>query len=569
MTSHPLPPDSPRSVWSRRLAAAGVAAAALLPALRRLSDPDLPWHLAVGRAAVAARGLIKGDDFSYTQSGRFVPYEYLSELPLYAAHRLAGSWGLHLLTAASVGLLAWLLTLRARRDARLAALAFCGLALAALSPFLILRPALLGLPFFAAALLCSDRYRQTQEPRWLWLLVPLQVLWANVHAFAIVGAALAVAAAALLAERRGRAQAACAAAAAVIATGLSSFGPGIFLGPWRVASHSALLREWAPASWDLFWRYDPALGLLIALAAAALVWGRSEEDRRAARLFDLFLVLGTFLLMLLRFRLAPLFIIAAAPFTAQKLWPWLKGRRWLPAAVLAAALLAPAAVALRREVPWGIGFDRSRLPEGAVRFIAERSPQGPVFNDLAFGGYLIWRLQPQVKVFIDGRTAYLYPLGFLQQAWQAEYRPEAFTPLAVRYAFQWAVVNARADSDTAAPLADSPDWAMIYVDDTAAVYINIKGPNKGLMASGYHGLRHLTPWPMLLDDNLPLPVLEHDVSLALAQAPDSIRAHLWAASVDVRKADWAAARAHRDRIAALSPQNAALPMLTRLLNVPH
>ncbi len=550
---------------SSRFAATGVAAAAVLPALRRLSDPDLPWHLAVGHAAVAARGLIKADTFSYTQSGRFVPYEYLSDMLLYAAHRLAGFWGLQFLSAAAVALLAWLMIVRVNKDARPLALAFCGLALAALSPFLILRPALLGLPFFAAALLCINRYREQEKPHWLWSLVPLQLLWANVHAFAIVGAALAVTAAALLPKRRSRAQPACAAASAVIATCLSSFGPGIFHGPWRVASHSTLLREWAPASWDLFWRYDPALGLLIALAAASLIWRRSEEDH----LFDRLVLGAAFLLMLLRFRLAPLFIIVAAPFAAEKLWPKLKDRRWLSAAVLATALSAPAAVALRQEVPWGIGFDQSRLPEGAVRFIAETHPRGPVFNDLAFGGYLIWRLPLQIKVFIDGRTAYLYPLGFLQQAWQAEYRPEAFTPLAVRYAFQWAVVNARADSDTAAPLADSPDWAMIYVDDTAAVYINIKGPNKGLMASGYHGLRHLTPWPMLLDDNLPLPVLEHDVSLALAQAPDSIRAHLWAASVDVRKADWAAARAHRDRIAALSPQNAALPMLTRLLNVPH
>ena len=37
----------------------------------------------------AARGIIKSDAFSYTQSGRFVPYEYLSDLLLYAAHRLA------------------------------------------------------------------------------------------------------------------------------------------------------------------------------------------------------------------------------------------------------------------------------------------------------------------------------------------------------------------------------------------------------------------------------------------------------------------------------------------------
>jgi hypothetical protein len=526
-------PDTPPPAWSRRLATAGVAAAALLPALRRLSDPDLPWHLAVGRAAAATRGFLKADSFSYTQAGRFVPYEYVSALALYLAQRLAGFWGLHLLAAAAVALLAWLLTIRVSKDARPLALAFCGLALAAISPFLILRPALLGFPIFAAELLCTDRYRKTENALWLLLLVPLQLLWANVHAFAIVGAALAVAAAVLLPQRHSRAPAA--ALSAVAATCLSSFGPGIFSGPWRVAGHSALLREWAPASGDLFWRYDPVLGLLVALAAAALIWGRSEDDRLAPELFDLFLVLGTGILMLLRFRLAPLFIIAAAPWAARRLWPRLQDRRWLPAAVLAAALLSPAAIALRREVPWGLGFDRGRLPEGAVRFIADQKPQGPVFNDIAFGGYLIWRLQPQVKVFIDGRTAYLYAPEFLKEARDALYQPEAFAGLSARYGFQWAVVDARADSISARPLAASPDWAMIYVDDTAAVYVYIKGPNRPLMRSGYQGLRHLTPWPLLLSEGLPLTVVEHDVSLALAQAPDSARARLWAQALAVRK----------------------------------
>ncbi|MCX5797480.1 MAG: hypothetical protein NTY77_18465 [Elusimicrobia bacterium] len=554
--------------WSRKLAAAGLLAAAVLPALRRLSDPDLPWHMAVGRAAVAARGLIKADTFSYTQNGRFVPYEYASDIALYAAHRLAGFWGLHLLAAAAVVLLAWLMTSRVEKGARALALAFTSLALAALAPLLILRPALLGLPCFAAALYCIERCRREEDNRWLWLMVPLQILWANVHAFAIIGAALAAAAVALVPHRRGRAEPACAAACAAAATCLSSFGPGIFLGPWRVASHNTLIREWTPSSWDLFWNFDPLLGLLVALTATALIWGRSQDGRKMPALFDLVLVLGSFLLMLLRFRMAPLFIVAAAPFAAARLWPRLKDRRWLPAAVLAAGLLAPAAVALRREVPWGIGFDPGRLPDGAVRFIAENKPQGPVWNELSLGGYLIWRLQPQVKVFIDGRTAYLYPPEFLKASWESLYRPEAFAGLAARYAFQWAVVSAQAGSYTGGPLAASPDWAMVYVEDAAAVYVNIKGPNRRLMAAGYRGLRHLTPWPLLLADDLPLPVLEHDAGLALAQAPDSARAHLWAAAVALRKGDLASARAQRDRAAALSPREPSLPLLDRFLTYP-
>ncbi|MBI5240439.1 MAG: hypothetical protein HY926_08190 [Elusimicrobia bacterium] len=516
---------------TRWLAVAGATAAAVLPALRRLSDPDLPWHLAVGRAAVASRGLLKGDEFSYTQAGRAVPYEYVSELVLYLTQRLAGFWGLHILAAAAIGLLAWLMVLRAGKECRPLALAFSALALAALSPFLILRPALLGLPCFAAALLLIDRYRQDGEAHRLWLLVPLQLLWANVHAFAVVGAGLAVLAAVLLAKGKHRLPPLLAAAA----TCLSSFGPGIFLGPWRVAGHERFLAEWAPASFELFWGYDPALGLLVLLTACACLWGRSEDGEPALPLFDLLALCGTFALMLLRFRLAPLFILLAAPWAAARLWPALKDRRWLPRAVLAAALVSPALIALRREVPWGLGFDPGRLPEGAVRFLAEKKLQGPVFNDIAFGGYLIWRLGPQARVFIDGRTAYLYPPDFLREAWQAQYRKEAFSQLSRRHGFQWAVVNARPDSAAAAPLAASPEWAMLYIDDAAAVYVNVNGPNGRLRRSGYQGLRHLTPPALLFAEDLPLPVLEHDAALALAQAPGSLRARLWSQAAALRQ----------------------------------
>ena len=262
--------------------------------------------------------------------------------------------------------------------------------------------------------------------------------------------------------------------------------------------------------------------------------GRASEEPAAGRLFDSLVLCGTFVLMLLRFRLAPLFIIAAAPWAADRLWPRLAGRRWLAGAVLALALLSPAASALRRKVPWGVGFDETRLPEGALRFLSEQKLQGPVFNDIAFGGAFIWRL-PEHKVFIDGRTAYLYPPDFLREAWLAQSRPEVFTRLSERHGFQWAVVAARPDSAAARPLAASPEWAMLYVDDAAAVYVNVNGPNGGLRRSGYQGMRHLTPPALLLDPGLPLPVLEHDVALAQAQAPGSQRTRLWSQALALRR----------------------------------
>jgi hypothetical protein len=43
------------------------------------------------------------------------------------------------------------------------------------------------------------------------------------------------------------------------------------------------------------------------------------------------------------------------------------------------------------------------VPKGAADFIIANNIQGNMFNDMGFGGYLIWRFYPQKKVFIDTR----------------------------------------------------------------------------------------------------------------------------------------------------------------------
>src|SRR5258708_6696313 len=72
-----------------------------------------------------------------------------------------------------------------------------------------------------------------------------------------------------------------------------------------------------------------------------------------------------------------------------------------------ACVACPPAVALSPGARPGLGRDERSLPEEAIRFVATQHPAGPVFNFLPFGGDLIDRLCPAVRVFIDGRTGWL------------------------------------------------------------------------------------------------------------------------------------------------------------------
>ncbi len=87
----------------------------------------------------------------------------------------------------------------------------------------------------------------------------------------------------------------------------------------------------------------------------------------------------------------------------------LRGRvRFAPALAMAATAVAlvayfgatrPAMLDPRPPATWISG----NYPEGAVRFLREHEVRGPIFNNLAWGGYLIWSAWPDYRVFIDGR----------------------------------------------------------------------------------------------------------------------------------------------------------------------
>lgn len=512
--------------------------------------------MAVGRFVVRNRSFPAADSFSFTFPGKFVPYEYASDVLLYLAHQ-ASPFGLPLLLALCAGALLRLMWLRGDRESEISEWFVLSLSLIALGPWLLLRPATLGFPILAAELLLIDRHRRGGGRNLLWALIPLQILWANVHGFALIGAGIAAwyAVCAWRPESSRRRDApfiSGAAAAAVAATSLSSFGLGIFTGPLRVAGHSRYIMEWAPPSFDLLVGYDPAVALLMLMALAALVWGREKNGDRLPDAYSLGLVLGSLGLALLRFRLTPIFIVAAAPALARRLAQTCRGWRSLPWLAGAAALAAPFGILGQQVAPPGTGFDPAWIPVAACDFVEAQHLSGPVWNNLAFGGYLIWRFAPEARVFIDGRTAYLYPPEFMEEAWKAETDPAAFAALNKKYGFAWIMTDARG-GPFGLSIASDARWAMVYLDDRAAIYVDAAGPNGRLAPGGYRVLRHLTAWQDLLKSPPPRGLLRRDADLALAQSPDSLHVRFWAAARALLEGDLDAARRERDVIAARAP----------------
>jgi hypothetical protein len=174
------------------------------------------------------------------------------------------------------------------------------------------------------------------------------------------------------------------------------------------------------------------------------------------------------------------------PVLIASYWPW---RRPLPAwaAPLAAASLALALVA-------GVGQGRFfqlraalwRFPEGAAQFLLAHRISGPMFNTYEYGGYLLWRLWPHQRTFIDGRALNESVYQDYQRV-IAEGR-EAREAVLARYGVEVLVLNAfEYTTGVVYPLvvglADRTEtaWSLVYQDPQALVFLRRPPPGMAVL----------------------------------------------------------------------------------------
>jgi hypothetical protein len=112
-------------------------------------------------------------------------------------------------------------------------------------------------------------------------------------------------------------------------------------------------------------------------------------------------------------------------------------------------------------------FDANRFPVRATEVLARRGIHEPIFAPDSWGGYLIYRLYPANKVFVDDRHDF-YGEEFLKNYLKAiRLTPDWDSFLNARQV-NWILLPAR--SSLANMLQLTPQWTMIYHDDTAELF---------------------------------------------------------------------------------------------------
>ncbi len=448
------------------------AVAAFAPQL--FNDGDTYWHIRAGEWMLDHHAVLRRDPFSYTYSGApWDTQEWFAEIVMALFYRWAHWSGLAALFAAAFAGTAFFLAQELSRWLRpLSLFVTLVLALGCVGVGMLARPHLLTLPLVVLwtreLLAARDENRAPS-----WRLLPVMVLWANLHASFLFGIALVVpfALEAVVETREKRADVVLAwggfLVGAVVAGMLTPQGIYGLIFPLRLTGMSQIpfIREWHSTS------FAKPVPLEFAMLAALYVF-----LSRGVRVgfFRLLVLLGLLHMALQHERQQTLLAICGALILARPMGAALDGgapahERALPTGALLSGLLGLIALTgLRLAVPTHHD-DGPTTPHAAVAQVPPDVQRTPVFNDYALGGYLIFS---GIRPFIDSR-ADLYGDDFVYAYRRMIVPDRALLDAAVRkYAIRWAILAP--DNAANAYFSSAAGWRRRYGDKVAVVYLREK-----------------------------------------------------------------------------------------------
>jgi hypothetical protein len=222
----------------------------------------------------------------------------------------------------------------------------------------------------------------------------------------------------------------------------------------------------------------------LLLIVAVLAIPAFSPQRLRAR--DLLLLAVTMYAALRSVRHIPLFALIAVPLLSAMLQSWLEksGKahvfEFRPAtprkaainALVLAGVLLFAVIRVRHVVLQQPQNEARDFPFAAAAVLANTKDPGPLLNHYNWGGYFIWKLYPEDKVYIDGR-ADLYGDSFMDD-FSAVYHLTG--PSWQNTLDRWHIhtVVLPPDAPLVAALQCLPDWKTTFADRQAVILTKVR-----------------------------------------------------------------------------------------------
>ncbi len=453
---------------------------------------DLGRHLLMGQQILINHSVPSINLLSYTYpTFPFINHHYLSEVLFYLFYGLAGENGLLLLMTSIVVIAFGLVFFYSAKKARIIPTSLLSFFyLRVLFERTDIRPEMFGYLLLSIFLVSLYHYRENYT-KWILLLIPLELLWVQLHISFIIG---------------------------IVVLGLF-FIDNVLNNRKKLYNPSTLLLLFVVVFSTLVTLLNPN-GIIGALYPFHIFqnYGYTVEENQTIFLLESLFAKPT----IPYFKISVLLLFISLFSVIKKTRPidWLlaitftylgaSAVRNFPLFVL--ATIIPASLALSAVFNWikpllptssftkltliitpyllvclflwtipstvsqrGFGFGKITGAEKAADFYSKNKLSGPVFNNFDIGSYLEYRIFPTQRVFIDGRPE-AYPSSFIQKTYiPMQEDPAVFSSIDKKYQFK-TLFFAHTDQTPWAKtflqsIIQNKTWVPIYLDHDVIILV--------------------------------------------------------------------------------------------------
>jgi hypothetical protein len=472
------------------------------------ADTDLWGHVRFGQIMLATHHLIRKEIFSYSASGLpWTNHEWLSEVVMAVFYNTMGVPGLKLMKFLCAGATVLMLAIGLAETGAGTTLQFGVLIAVSIGLQLQIqfRPQLFDYVFLSAMLALLARHRNGRNAP-LWLVLPIMVLWANLHGgffigIVVLGVYTTVTGVLDLLDGSGIERAAYLGMLTGFAALLSLINPYGF-NEWRIVAHT-LQNPYTMGAGTEFQSFfhvfagiyrhgSPVYPLMVALlimAAFAVSFAIAPQtgDLPEVAIAALMVVLALYSVRNTAFAV----IACAAPTTRHLHLIFSRKSGRLDESLAAsgeeqlqrperasrlvqiAALIAAMSICISNKTFYGPLPDFTDFPVGAVGFMQQHHLNGRIFNRLIWGSYILWHM-PDAKVFIDGRFEMIYPPAVQRDYIDFLGGRESANRVLEAYPHDFVLDKTGAPSIRL--VAAQPGWRLIYEDPVASLFARSDSP---------------------------------------------------------------------------------------------
>lgn len=506
------------SYYKAVLALIGLSLVAAFFVFFPITNTDIWWHLAAAREMFSGKGMLHTDPFAYTlRNPEWINLHALFQVGSYVIYKAIGAGGLVVTKCLAVACICLVISLIIP-DTRYMVITstIFTLLIFEVRYLILVRPIIITIVCIALFLWAYEHHIRTGRTRFLWLLLPVQIIWTNSQGLFPLG--IAIAGSYLLGEIMQRTLYLTKSHSSEQVTAMQIIPMDLTINFSLIIS-SCLINPYGIYGFlfpiKLLQRIDPTLKniysrsvsenlplfeltgkdlhyVFAVLIVTAVVLSTFWINKRAFRWTHL-LLFGIFLSLafvakrniLLYCIIAPVLIGYNCLYGCEKgngrILHWFTRPR-IEQLIKEISIGLAALILFMFIIIQGINISRFpkkgtfspfRTPTSIVNYLKQNPIEGKVFNSIRYGGYLIWHFYPDKQVFVDGRLIIRSP-EFFSGYLSILDNPDEFLTVARCYGITHAILPIALFErylKLVRWLYHYPEWEIAFVDGASILFI--------------------------------------------------------------------------------------------------